>query len=189
VEHGDARRLGEQTTVAALPGSSAVVESCGLGADSKAGDPEEARTCGCDLVVCRVCLTGEVLPVYGPVLRIATAGGVVNRGNHRGQSIPAAASQGDRRTPRPGPPCGSVPRTEKDLRGLPLTRRKRALTRLVPATTTVLSQVFSIEERGRDMFAAAERLRPRGDRGQAEGRSISARDGVVQDQEPDLYPG
>jgi bifunctional non-homologous end joining protein LigD len=34
----------------------------------------------------------------------------------------------------------------KDLRGLPLTRRKRALMGLVPATTTVLSQVFSIEE-------------------------------------------
>jgi bifunctional non-homologous end joining protein LigD len=46
----------------------------------------------------------------------------------------------------------------KDLRGLPLTRRKRALTSLIPATTTVRSQVFSIEERGRDMFAAAERI-------------------------------
>jgi ATP-dependent DNA ligase len=28
----------------------------------------------------------------------------------------------------------------------------------VPATTTVVSQVFSIEERGRDLFAAVERL-------------------------------
>ena len=46
----------------------------------------------------------------------------------------------------------------KDLRSLPLTRRKRALTGLVPATTTVVSQVFSIEERGRDLFDAAERL-------------------------------
>jgi bifunctional non-homologous end joining protein LigD len=46
----------------------------------------------------------------------------------------------------------------KDLRGLPLTRRKRALHGLVPATTPVLSQVFSIEERGRDLFAAAERI-------------------------------
>ena len=43
----------------------------------------------------------------------------------------------------------------KDLRRLPLTRRKRALNRRVPATTTVLSKVFSIEGRGRDMFAAA----------------------------------
>jgi len=37
-------------------------------------------------------------------------------------------------------------------------RRKRALGRLVWATSTVLSMVFSVEERGRDLFAAAERL-------------------------------
>ena len=37
-------------------------------------------------------------------------------------------------------------------------RRKRALTGLIPATTTVLSQVFSIEGRGRALFDAAERL-------------------------------
>jgi ATP-dependent DNA ligase len=46
----------------------------------------------------------------------------------------------------------------KDLRRLPLTRRKRHLSRVVWATSTVLSQVFSIEERGWDLFAAAERL-------------------------------
>jgi bifunctional non-homologous end joining protein LigD len=46
----------------------------------------------------------------------------------------------------------------RDLRGLPLTRRKKALTALIPATTTVLSQVFSIDERGRDLFDAAQRL-------------------------------
>ena len=46
----------------------------------------------------------------------------------------------------------------KDLRPLLLTRRKQMLTRLIPATTTVLSQVFSIGERGRDLFAAAERI-------------------------------
>ena len=46
----------------------------------------------------------------------------------------------------------------RDLRGLPLTRRKRALTGLVPATKTIVSQVFSIEERGRDLFDAAQRL-------------------------------
>jgi bifunctional non-homologous end joining protein LigD len=46
----------------------------------------------------------------------------------------------------------------KDLRGLPLTRRKRALMGLVPATTTVLSQVFTIEERRRDLFDAVQRL-------------------------------
>ena len=32
------------------------------------------------------------------------------------------------------------------------------LTGLVPATTTVVSQMFLIEERGRDLFDAAERL-------------------------------
>jgi bifunctional non-homologous end joining protein LigD len=46
----------------------------------------------------------------------------------------------------------------KDLRGLPLTRRKRALERVIPATTTVLSRIFAIEGRGRDLFAAADRL-------------------------------
>jgi bifunctional non-homologous end joining protein LigD len=46
----------------------------------------------------------------------------------------------------------------KDLRPLLLTRRKQLVTRLIPATTTVLSQVFSIGERGRDMFAAVQRL-------------------------------
>jgi bifunctional non-homologous end joining protein LigD len=46
----------------------------------------------------------------------------------------------------------------KDLRGLPLKRRKRALHGLVPASTTAVSQVFSIEGRGRDLYEAAERL-------------------------------
>ena len=46
----------------------------------------------------------------------------------------------------------------KELRGLPLTRRKHALERVIPATTTVLSRVFAVEGRGRDLFAAAERL-------------------------------
>ena len=46
----------------------------------------------------------------------------------------------------------------KDLRPLLLARRKQLLTRLIPATTTVLSQVFTIAERGRDLFAAVERL-------------------------------
>jgi ATP-dependent DNA ligase len=46
----------------------------------------------------------------------------------------------------------------KDLRGLPLTRRKRALERVIPATSTVLSRLFAVEGRCRDLFAAAERL-------------------------------
>ena len=50
----------------------------------------------------------------------------------------------------------------KDLRGLPLVRRKRAVHKLIWATSTALSQVFSVEERGRDLYAAAERLDMRG---------------------------
>jgi Domain of unknown function (DUF4440) len=46
----------------------------------------------------------------------------------------------------------------KDLRGLPLTRRKRAIERVIPATSTVLSRVFAVEGRGRDLFAASEKL-------------------------------
>ena len=77
----------------------------------------------------------------------------------------------------------------KDLRGLPLTRRKRALLGLVPAATTVLSQVFSIDGRGRDLFDAAERLDIEGVVAKADGGPLSTGDGVVQDQEPHLYPG
>jgi bifunctional non-homologous end joining protein LigD len=46
----------------------------------------------------------------------------------------------------------------KDLRSLSLWRRRRHLERLVPATSTVLSRLFAMEERGRDLFAAVERL-------------------------------
>jgi bifunctional non-homologous end joining protein LigD len=46
----------------------------------------------------------------------------------------------------------------RDLRGLPLIRRKRILHRIVQATSTALSQAFSLEALGRDMLAAAERL-------------------------------
>jgi bifunctional non-homologous end joining protein LigD len=46
----------------------------------------------------------------------------------------------------------------RDLRGLPLMRRKRVLHRIVQATTTAVSQVFSLEGRGSDMLRAAERL-------------------------------
>jgi bifunctional non-homologous end joining protein LigD len=46
----------------------------------------------------------------------------------------------------------------KDLRRESLVRRKRALDGVVWATTTVVSKVFAVEERGRDLFRAAERL-------------------------------
>ena len=71
----------------------------------------------------------------------------------------------------------------KDLRGLPLTRRKRALTGLVPATTTIVSQVFSIEERGRDLFDAAQRLDLEGIVAKRKADSLRADHGLVQDQE------
>jgi bifunctional non-homologous end joining protein LigD len=46
----------------------------------------------------------------------------------------------------------------RDLRSLPLARRKRVLHRIVQSTSTVLSQAFALDGRGRDMLAAAERL-------------------------------
>ena len=45
-----------------------------------------------------------------------------------------------------------------DLRGHDLARRKRILKRLIPHTSTVLSQVFGVQGRGRDLLAAVERL-------------------------------
>jgi ATP-dependent DNA ligase len=57
----------------------------------------------------------------------------------------------------------------KDLRPLLLTRRKQLLTKLIPATTTLLSRVFSIDEGGRDLFYSGRTAGPGGDRGQAEG--------------------
>jgi bifunctional non-homologous end joining protein LigD len=46
----------------------------------------------------------------------------------------------------------------KDLRECPLSRRKRILSRLVRKTSTVLSPLFGVRGRGRDLFAAVERL-------------------------------
>jgi hypothetical protein len=48
--------------------------------------------------------------------------------------------------------------TTEGLRALPLTRRKRALEHVIQVTSTLLSRVLAIEGRGRDLFAAAERL-------------------------------
>ena len=47
---------------------------------------------------------------------------------------------------------------ERDLRGCPLSRRKRILSRLVKRTTTVLSPVYGVRSRGLDLFSAVERL-------------------------------
>jgi ATP-dependent DNA ligase len=46
----------------------------------------------------------------------------------------------------------------KDLRECMLSRRKRILRRLVKKTSTVLSPVFGLRARGRDLFSAVERL-------------------------------
>ena len=46
----------------------------------------------------------------------------------------------------------------KDLRDQPLARRKQRLERLIPTTTPILSRVFSIQGRGRDMLGAAQQL-------------------------------
>jgi bifunctional non-homologous end joining protein LigD len=46
----------------------------------------------------------------------------------------------------------------KDLRECPLSRRKRILGRLITHTSTVLSRVFHVRGRGRDLFGAVQRL-------------------------------
>jgi hypothetical protein len=46
----------------------------------------------------------------------------------------------------------------KGLRPLSLGRRKRLLERLIPAPAPVLGRIFGVEEHGRALFAAAERL-------------------------------
>jgi bifunctional non-homologous end joining protein LigD len=46
----------------------------------------------------------------------------------------------------------------KDLRSCSLLRRKRVLDRLIRRTSTVLSRVYGVRGRGRDLFHAAERL-------------------------------
>jgi ATP dependent DNA ligase-like protein len=46
----------------------------------------------------------------------------------------------------------------RDLRRLPLTRRKQRLERLTGTATPVLSRVFAVEARGRDMLGALQQL-------------------------------
>jgi bifunctional non-homologous end joining protein LigD len=42
----------------------------------------------------------------------------------------------------------------RDLRHLPLTQRKRRLSKLIPVTTGTLSTIMTVEERGCDLFQA-----------------------------------
>ncbi len=66
----------------------------------------------------------------------------------------------------------------KDLRGLPLTHWRRALDRLIPATTTVVSKVVrGRAARPRSLRGRASR--PRGDRGEAESGPLRAPDDLV----------
>jgi bifunctional non-homologous end joining protein LigD len=46
----------------------------------------------------------------------------------------------------------------KDLRALPLIKRKRRLEQLIPANNSTLSRVLAVEEHGRELFEAAQRL-------------------------------
>ncbi len=44
------------------------------------------------------------------------------------------------------------------MRAQPLTRRKRRLEGLIPTNNATLSRVLSVEEHGRDLFEAVQRL-------------------------------
>jgi bifunctional non-homologous end joining protein LigD len=46
----------------------------------------------------------------------------------------------------------------RDLRSLPLVKRQQRLARLIPKTTPILSRVLVVEEDGRALFEAAQRL-------------------------------
>jgi bifunctional non-homologous end joining protein LigD len=46
----------------------------------------------------------------------------------------------------------------KDLRAQPLRKRKRRLEQLIPANNSTLSRVLAVEEHGRELFEAAQRL-------------------------------
>jgi bifunctional non-homologous end joining protein LigD len=46
----------------------------------------------------------------------------------------------------------------KDLRHQPLRKRKRQLEQLIPANNPTLSRVLAVEEHGRELFEAAQRL-------------------------------
>jgi bifunctional non-homologous end joining protein LigD len=46
----------------------------------------------------------------------------------------------------------------KDLRTLPLLKRKRRLEQLIPSNNPTLSRVLAVEEHGRELYEAAQRL-------------------------------
>jgi bifunctional non-homologous end joining protein LigD len=46
----------------------------------------------------------------------------------------------------------------EDLRALPLIKRKPRLEQLIPANNSTLSRVLTVEEHGRELYEAAQRL-------------------------------
>ena len=46
----------------------------------------------------------------------------------------------------------------RDLRALPLIKRKRCLEQLIPSNNSTLSRVLAGEEHGRELYEAAQRL-------------------------------
>jgi ATP-dependent DNA ligase len=77
----------------------------------------------------------------------------------------------------------------RDLRPLPLWRRKKALLKLIPRNRGVLLRVKSWKGKGIELSAATQELDLEGVRGQAQERFLDLPDPLVQDQEPELQPG
>ena len=46
----------------------------------------------------------------------------------------------------------------RDLQSQPLIKRKRRLEQLIPANNSTLSRVLAVEEHGRELYEAAQRL-------------------------------
>ena len=77
----------------------------------------------------------------------------------------------------------------KDLRRLPLTRRKQRLQRLIPITTPSCPHLLGRAPRPR-YAGGGSAARPGGDCGQAEGRSVRPGEHhLVQGQESGVHPG
>ncbi len=77
----------------------------------------------------------------------------------------------------------------KDLRDQPLTLRKQRLEKLLPTASSVVSRIFSVEGRGRDMLGAAEQLDLEGIVAKRKDDPYSPADHLVQDQESGVHTG
>jgi bifunctional non-homologous end joining protein LigD len=76
----------------------------------------------------------------------------------------------------------------RDMRTQPLTRRKRRLEGLSPTNNATLFRVLAVEEHGRELFEAVQRLDLEGMVAKRKRPLLSA-DRLVQGEEPCLYPG